>query len=370
MALALSAVPNGINRYQDMKQEEQWLEAIMARDRRYDGVIYYGVTTTGIFCRPSCPSRRPLRKNLRLFRDGTAAREAGFRPCRRCRPEQVDTSEAQYVMAACRLMAGHRQGPLPVRELARQVGISERHLRELFVRHLGVSPRQFYNSLRINHLREALARGEDVTSAIYAAGFNSPSRAYTDINARLGMSPAVYRQGGKGEAIGYLLLPTSQGHILVAGTTQGLCSVQLGDAPEALLARLRQEFPRACLQTDEGVIADWAYALVAYLENQGPWPLQPIDIHTTAFQARVWKILREIPEGETLTYKAIAARLGIPAGARAVARACAANPLALVIPCHRAVREDGKDTAFRWGRQRKRALLEHERRRAKGEDGE
>jgi AraC family transcriptional regulator of adaptative response/methylated-DNA-[protein]-cysteine methyltransferase len=353
-----------------MKQEERWIQAIMDRDRRYDGVIYYGVTSTGIYCRPSCPSRRPMRKNLRLFRAGAEAREAGFRPCRRCRPEQGDTTGRQYVIECCRLMAGHTEGPLSIAELAKKVGIGERRLRELFVSHLGVSPHQFYNSLRINNLRKALARGEDVTSAIYTAGYNSPSRAYDDIGVKLGMTPAHYRQGGSGQEIEYIVLPSPLGHVLVAGTERGICSVQLGDGPEPLLAQLHAEFSRARLTPDEGLVGDWAKALVAYLEGQGPWPLLPIDLHTTAFQARVWQILRSIPEGETLTYKEIARQLGIPAGARAVARACAANPLALAIPCHRAVRQDDKDTAFRWGRERKRALLKHERGRGKGEKAE
>ena len=344
-----------------MRQEERWIRAIMERDRRYDGVIYYGVITTGIYCRPSCPSRRPMRKNLRLFRAGAAAQEAGFRPCRRCRPEQADATGTQYVVESCRLMAGHSDGPLLITELANKVGISERRLRELFVSHLGVSPHQFYNSLRINNLRKALARGEDVTSAIYAAGYNSSSRAYTDIGRKLGMTPARYRQGGSGQDIEYVVLPSPLGYVLVAGTELGICSVQLGDEPERLLAQLHAEFSQARLAPDEGLVGDWAEALVAYLQGRQPWPLLPIDYQTTAFQARVWQILRTIPEGETLTYKEIARQLGLPAGARAVARACAANPLALAIPCHRAVRQDRKDTEFRWGLERKRALLQHER---------
>jgi len=355
-----------------MNQEERWLKAIMERDRRYDGVIYYGVTSTGIFCRPSCPSRRPMRRNLRLFQAAELAREAGFRPCKRCRPEQsgTDTTGRQYVVEACRLMAGQRGGPLPMAQMAQQVGIGERRLRALFVSHLGVSPQQFYNSLRINQLREALARGEDVTSAIYTAGYHSPSRAYTDIGRKLGMTPSRYRLGGRGESIEYTVQASPLGQVLVAGTERGICSVLLGDEARSLLTQLHAEFSQARLAEGEGRVGDWARALVAYLAGQEPWPLLPMDVRTTAFQARVWQALRDIPEGQTLTYKQIAERLGVPAGARAVARACASNPLALAVPCHRAVRQDGQDTAFRWGRERKRVLLHHERVQAERKDKE
>lgn len=340
-------------------------QAILDRAPGWDGVLYYAVTTTGVYCRPTCPSRRPRRQNVVLFADPRRAREAGFRACRRCRPDEASpaSKERALVVAACHAIDEHESRNPGLAELARGAGMSPGHFRKVFEKLLGITPKQYADALRLQCFRSAVGAGQDVTGALYEAGFGSSSRLYERAGRDLGMTPATYRRRGGGLTVRYRLAPCSLGWLLVAATERGLCKVELGDRREELEESLRRELGRARLVASGGRLDPWVAALTDYLAGSAPLPDLPLDVATTAFQARVYRALRKIPEGSRWTYSEVAAAIGSPRAVRAVAGACARNPVALAIPCHRVVPKRGGAGGYRWGEERKRALLALEERR-------
>jgi AraC family transcriptional regulator of adaptative response/methylated-DNA-[protein]-cysteine methyltransferase len=336
-------------------------EAVQARDAQLDGRLVYAVSSTGIYCRPSCPSRRPRRENVAFFPTPDDAEAAGYRECRRCRPRRARPSPAaESVRRAREHLDAHPEESVTLEQLGRVAAMSPHHLQRVFKRLVGVSPREYAAARRAERLRERLREGESVSRAGFGAGYGSGSRLYEEGAARLGMTPAAYRRGGRGVRIRYTLVPSPLGRLLVAATERGVCSVALGDTDAELEDRLRREFPGAELEPAGGELDDWARAVADAAAGHAPAPELPLDLHATAFQLRVWRALREIPRGTTRSYGEIAAAIGSPGAARAVGRACAGNPVALVIPCHRAVRGDGAHGGYRWGAERKQRILEAE----------
>lgn len=337
-------------------------QAVCEKDTRFDGLLFYGVMTTGIYCRPGCPARRPLRSNVVFFATPQGAEAGGLRPCKRCRPgvKSPESAVEELVLAACGRMEVFEEETLRVSELARQLEVGERRLRDAFQEVLGISPGRYAQSLRMNRFRSALREGSSVTDAVYEAGFGSPSRLYEKASHQLGMTPATYRRGGEGVRVHFQTAACAVGYLLVAGTEKGVCCVRIGTSRSAVLDELREEFHRAELIEGNERTAEWMQALLSYLEGAEPWPRLPLDVRATAFQARVWEMLRAIPAGSTASYGQIAAQIGQPTAARAVARACATNPVALAVPCHRMVPAGGGTGGYRWGTEVKKALLDLE----------
>ena len=340
--------------------EARW-DAVTARDAAADGAFVYGVRTTGVFCRPSCPSRAARRANVRFYPDAAAARAAGFRPCLRCRPEGVsaEVRQAALVDRACRMIEAAETMP-DLDALAREAGLSRFHFHRVFKARLGLTPKAYGAARRSARTVAALEDGGSVTDAIYAGGFESSGRFYAEAPARLGMTPSARRRGGAGETLRFALGQTSLGAVLVAATARGIAAITLGDDPEALLRDLQDLCPAADLQGGDAAFEAMVARVVGLVEAPRAGLDLPLDIRGTAFQERVWQVLRTIPAGETLSYAAVAARLGAPKAMRAVAGACAANAIAVAIPCHRVVRTGGDLSGYRWGVARKRALLERE----------
>lgn len=344
----------------------RWLQ-VLARDGAADGHFVYAVRSTGIYCRPSCTSRKPKRENVGFYELPEAAEQAGFRACKRCRPEQATAADPRMaaMRRACRQIeqANHGAGQAApdLETLAAAAGLSPFHFQRLFKQLVGVTPKQYAEARRQARLRHHLRKGEAVGSALYGAGYGSSSRLYEKAGEYLGMTPAVYRKGGDGMTLGYALAETPLGLLYVAATERGLCAVGLADDAAEALADLAAEFPKAMRVPDQQGLAPALAAILAHLEGRSPHLDLPLDIRATAFQHQVWEALRAIPRGETRSYSEIAASLGRPEAVRAVARACATNPAALVIPCHRAVRQDGTLAGYRWGIDRKRRLLAQER---------
>lgn len=361
--------------------------AVQNRDRAFDGRFVFAVATTGIYCRPSCPARRPLERNTRYFATPAAAEAAGFRACRRCRPDQsaagADSSpNARKVAELCAYlraqaaegdagadrMAATPGSPLGLAALGRRAGMSPAHLQRTFRAIVGLSPRQYLEACRLEVLKERLRSAPTVTDAIYEAGYGSSSRVYEDSGARLGMTPRQYRSGGAAVAVSWTVLELPElagiGLLLVGATDRGLCAVALGRSRAGLRQRLRHELPAAELREVQppysAALRAWIGLLRAHLRGQPRRAELPLDLRTTAFRFEVWRYLRSIPKGEVRTYSEVAAAVGRPRAVRAVASACAANPLALVIPCHRVLRADGGLGGYRWGVERKRRLLEAE----------
>jgi AraC family transcriptional regulator, regulatory protein of adaptative response / methylated-DNA-[protein]-cysteine methyltransferase len=338
--------------FSSMSPTERW-QAVMARDRRFDGAFVYAVRSTGIYCRPSCASRRPRRTQVTFFPIPEAAEREGFRACRRCHPAAANGSDpiVALVRDACRAIAAGEPPRGDMRRLARA-----------FKRVLGITPRAYAEARRVTRFKHELKRRKQVSPALYEAGYSSSSRVYERTDARLGMTPARYARGGAGVGIAYVTVPTSLGRLLVAATERGVCRVALGDNAGALEQDLFAEFPAARIVEDKsGKLRGWVTPILAYLDGHEPDLNLPLDIRATAFQRRVWQELQRIPFGQTRTYAEIAKRIGQPTAARAVARACATNPVALVIPCHRVVQAGGALGGYRWGAGRKQALLEKER---------
>jgi AraC family transcriptional regulator of adaptative response/methylated-DNA-[protein]-cysteine methyltransferase len=342
-----------------LDNEARW-QATEQRNARFDGLFVYAVRSTGIYCRPTCPSRRPRREQVEFFDACDDAEAAGFRPCHRCRPRDV-AREIATTDAVCRYIDAHLDESLTLARLGEVGGFSPYHLQRTFKRVTGLTPRQYIEERRMGRLKARLRDGSDVTSALYDAGYGSSSRLYENGNARLGMTPKTYSQGGAGVAIGYAMADTAVGRLLVATTERGVCAVSLGDSDDELLAALRAEFPAADLQPVEPSARGWVEAVVAFIDGQEIPADLPLDVRATAFQRRVWAFLRTIPRGETRSYGEVAAGIAQPTAARAVAQACAHNPVALIVPCHRVVRGDGEPGGYRWGAARKLALLERER---------
>src|SRR5712692_2419199 len=335
--------------------------SVLARDARADGTFVYAVRSTGVYCRPSCASRRPRRRQVVFFPRPESAEQSGFRACRRCRPRLAPhNSQAELIGRVCRYIDSHGDGPLTLPALAAQAGLGPHHLQRLFRRVLGITPRQYAETRRLGALKKKLQEGTDVTTAIYAVGYGSSSRLYERSDAGLGMTPATYRRGGCGMRIAYTLVDSPLGRLLVAATARGVSAVYLGDSDPPLEAALRKEYPQAEIRRDTNGLSSWLRAIVRHLSGRQPSLDLPVDVQATAFQRRVWEALRAIPYGRTRSYSQIARALGRPKATRAVARACAANPVSVIVPCHRVVREDGGLAGYRWGLERKQALLEQE----------
>ncbi len=338
-----------------------YYDALSQRDPAFDGVFYYAVTTTGVYCRPTCKSRRPLERNVRFFTDTAAARAAGFRPCKRCHPDDGSyDAQPAWLEQACRLL-DEAEEPPTLDELAARVGVSRAHLQRTFTKAIGVSPKRYAATLREQRLRTALRSGATVSAATYESGFGSSSRVYESAAATIGMTPARYRRGASGTTVFFGIVKSALGSVIVAATERGICHVALGDDEAALERDLRASFPQATLERAGDRVESATSALVRYLAAGGPWPQLPLDVRATAFQARVWEALTHIAPGATTTYGELARALGDPNATRAVARACATNPVALLIPCHRVIAKDGDMRGYRWGVERKSRLLDIER---------
>lgn len=341
-------------------------DSVLNRDPAADENFYYGVTTTHIYCRPSCPSRRPKRENIAFFSSADAAERAGFRACRRCRPDKPKSLDSaverarEYIDAH----AGDLDQRITLSLLSEQAGLSPFHLQRKFKETVGLTPAQYVRARKGEKLKTALRRGDTVSRASFDAGYGSSSRAYEDASTLLGMTPAAYKRGGAGTHIEYALTKTSLGVLLVGATERGVCSVKLGDAEKLLEDALAGEYPaakRVRVPADSSQLHAWVEAVVEAVEGKRPRFDSPLDVEASAFQWRVWRELRRIPFGQTRSYGEIADAIGAPRAVRAVASACASNRVALLIPCHRVIRRSGDLGGYRWGLERKRRLLERER---------
>ncbi|HSW13602.1 MAG TPA: bifunctional DNA-binding transcriptional regulator/O6-methylguanine-DNA methyltransferase Ada [Solimonas sp.] len=349
-----------------MDEELCW-KAVTERDADADGRFFYGVLSTGVYCCPSCASRQPLRRNVRFYASAAAAEADGLRACKRCQPLEAkgNARMAQRMQALCRWIEAHAQEPLTLEALAAHVHLSPFHLQRQFKAVVGVSPKQYLEACRLRTLREGLREGEPVTRAIHEAGFGSASRVYEKVATRLGMTPKQYRAGGAGVAISHASAQTPLGLLMMGATDRGLCFVQFGDSEAQLLEMLRAEYPGAALApmgtAMQAQFAAWMQALGEHLSGAAQAPELPLDLRGTAFQMKVWAYLQRIPAGELRSYTEVAEAIGQPRAVRAVASACAANRVALLVPCHRVIRGDGSLGGYKWGLERKRTLIEQER---------
>lgn len=340
-----------------LNPEECW-RAVLERSSL--GTFVYAVRSTGVYCRPTCPSRRPRRENVEFFERPEGAEGAGFRACLRCRPNSAEPGAAM-VERARRYIEDRLEDAIDLRSVATAAGASPFHLHRLFKRIVGATPKQYIDALRLSRVKHNLREGEPVASAAYGAGYGSSSRLYERAPERLGMTPAVYARGGAGETIRFTVATCALGRMMVAATDRGICKVSLGDSGEALERELREEFPGAEIQRDAGSLAHWAGQILRHIGGEEVAANLPLAVRATAFHCRVWEELRKTPRGETRTYADVARSLGRPRAVRAVANACAANPVAVLIPCHRVVRSDGAVGGYRWGIGRKEKLLAMER---------
>lgn len=349
----------------DTLDETRWHD-VTTRNRAADGTFVYAVKTTGVYCRPSCPSRQAKRANVAFYTAPAEAEAAGFRPCRRCHPAAVQEPATSLMQAMAAYITQHAEESLPLARLADQAGMSPAHFQRAFKAALGVSPRAYQAAQRLARFKAALREGEGVLEAGLDAGFGSTSRVYDMADGSLGMTPSAYRAGGAGEAITHAVRQTALGPLMMAATARGVCFVQFGTDEAALLAQLAAEFPKAHLLPASLAAAApldaWMAALAAHLEQAAPRPDLPLDLRGTAFQISVWRFLMSVRPGDVVSYSELAEGAGKPRAIRAAASACAANRIAVLIPCHRALRADGSLGGYRWGLERKRALLDAERR--------
>jgi AraC family transcriptional regulator of adaptative response/methylated-DNA-[protein]-cysteine methyltransferase len=344
------------------RTDSQRWHAVTQRNAAADGHFFYSVKTTGVYCRPSCASRRALRKNVAFHDSCAAAEAAGFRACKRCRPDEAGPTadRAAAVARACRVIES-AETPPDLDTLARAAGMSRFHFHRVFKAVTGITPRAYAAAHRAARLRQRLPGSGSVTAAMYDAGFNSSARFYAAAGAVLGMAPARFRAGGADTSIRFALGQCSLGAILVAATARGVCAIAIGDDPDVLARELQDRFPRAQLTGGDAAFEQWVARVVGFVEAPARGLDLPLDVRGTLFQQRVWQALQKIPAGTTLSYTQLAERIGTPTAVRAVASACAANVLAVAIPCHRVLRNDGSISGYRWGVERKRALLERER---------
>ena len=340
---------------------DRYWRATVSRDARADGTFVLGVRSTNIYCRPSCPARRPLRRNVVFFHNGTEAEQQGFRPCLRCRPNEVAGPVSLVERASRELSASVDDDPVRFSALATKLGTTTGTLRRAFLQVTGLRPRDLAAALRLDTFKKLLRNGRSITDALYETGYGSTSRIYERSDAQLGMTPATYQKGGKGMKSGYSIAKSSWGNVLVGATDRGVSAVYLGDNPEKLVAELHQEYPNAEISPVSDSVSRWVKEIVQRVEGNPPRLELPLDLQATAFQRRVWQELQKIPRGATRTYTQIARSLGNAKSVRAVARACATNPVSIVVPCHRVIREDGHLAGYRWGLSRKQQLLAHER---------
>ncbi|HSZ60174.1 MAG TPA: bifunctional DNA-binding transcriptional regulator/O6-methylguanine-DNA methyltransferase Ada [Terriglobales bacterium] len=385
----LDQIDGEVNAQIDAQIDSRRWQAVLDRDPSLDGVFVFAVSSTGVFCRPSCPAKRPHRKNVRFFGDPLQAEQSGYRACLRCRPKAVDGNpRSQLIRAICRYIERHiadqqLEDRLTLRHLAREFRRSSFHLQRTFKSVLGVSPKAYIDAVRLRSVKQNLQAGHDVTTALYAAGYGSSSRLYERTAAQLGMTPEKYRRGAVAAVVRYTIADSPLGRMLIAATDKGICSIQFAErspdnsagndndrndadtkrSDEQLQQGLMREFPFATRRRDDGALQPWKNTLARVIRGQEPNSSLPLDIRATAFQRRVWEALQEIPRGETRSYSAVAEKIGMPKATRAIARACATNPVAVVIPCHRVVRQDGNRGGYRWGIDRKDQLLALERQR-------
>jgi AraC family transcriptional regulator of adaptative response/methylated-DNA-[protein]-cysteine methyltransferase len=338
-------------------------QAVAAKDSRFDGQFVFAVSSTKIYCRPSCPSRRPRREHVTFFDIPDAAEQAGFRACLRCEPRRTPfvDSRVELVQRVCRFLDASQTETVKLADLAADAGVSTFHLQRTFKRIMGISPRQYLTARRFGNFKTLVREGEPVTQALYDSGFNSSSRLSEHAPQELGMTPATYSRGGRGTNITYTIVASPLGQLLVAVTERGVCAVRMGDTDADVEKDLRAEFPAATIERDDAALCAPVKKILNHLTNKEPQLDLPLDIRSTAFQRQVWEQLRAIPYGSTVSYGEVAKALGKPGAVRAVGRACATNPVALVIPCHRVVREDQSLGGYRWGLERKQKLIDFER---------
>ncbi|HEU4390258.1 MAG TPA: bifunctional DNA-binding transcriptional regulator/O6-methylguanine-DNA methyltransferase Ada [Blastocatellia bacterium] len=341
--------------------EESYWQAVLSRDRRFDGVFVFGVKSTGIYCRPSCPARRPIRKNVAFYSSNRDAETAGLRACLRCKPERPADSIADKVTRACRFIDNNLDRRITLSELGAEVGAAPHYLQRSFKRIIGITPHQYAVTQRMASFKNQVRKGATVTHAMYDAGFGSSSRLYERASTGLGMTPATYRKGGAGMKVAFTITASPLNRLLVAATEKGICAVSLGDSDSLLVQTLEREFPKAEIRRDDRGLGRLVRFVLQSIENNRVNETLPLDVGGTAFQRRVWAALQQIPRGSTASYEDVARTIKRPGAARAVARACATNRVAVLIPCHRVVRRDGNLGGYRWGADRKRALLERER---------
>jgi AraC family transcriptional regulator, regulatory protein of adaptative response / methylated-DNA-[protein]-cysteine methyltransferase len=338
----------------------RYWQATLARDARADGTFVLAVRSTHIYCRPSCPARRTLRRNVVFFRTREEAEKQGFRPCLRCKPNQI-AGPVALVESASRHLSESGEDGVKFGVLAAKLGTTPGTLRRAFVQVTGLRPHELAETLRLARFKKMLREGKNIADALYETGYGSSSRVYERSNAQLGMTPATYRKGGRGMKIGYTVAKSALGQILVGATDRGVSAVYLGDSEANLVKELKEEYPRAELSPAADSFDRWVKEIVLRVEGKPPRIELPLDLQATAFQRRVWQELQRIPRGTTRTYTEVAKALGNPKAVRAVARACATNPVSIVVPCHRVIRQDGNLAGYRWGLSRKERLLEHER---------
>ncbi len=344
-----------------MQQKPLW-QAVSDRDCSFEGKFFYGVRSTGIYCRPTCPSRRPNRNQVCFFESAQSAEAAGFRPCKRCHPqsETVLNTTKNKIMAACQYIEAQVDRIPTLLELGSHIGMSPTYLQRLFKQIIGVSPFQYADALRVGRLKQCLQGGEEIAHALYNTGYGSSSRLYEKAPQQLGMTPRIYQGKGTTMRIAYTIVPSPLGYLLVATTEKGICAVKLGDEADVLERTLILEFARADIFRDDHTYKEWVQAILDLIVRDLPDLDLPLDIQGTAFQKQVWQALQKIPYGETRTYTDIARNLGKPQAVRAVGNACGANPIALIVPCHRVVRSNGSLGGYHWGIERKQKLLAYE----------
>lgn len=342
---------------QSQTEDGLW-NAVVAHDSTHDGEFVFAVSTTGVYCRPSCPAKRPRRNNVKFFSRPEQAEKAGFRACLRCRPRSIGGNpQLDLAKEICRFIEQHLDEPVTLGRLARVFRQSQFHLQRRFKAALGVTPREYAESCRLRQLKRNLQAGDNVTRAMYDAGYGSSSRLYEKTASQLGMTPDKYRRGAIAASICYACADSPLGRMLIAATDRGVCAIQFGRSDSELIEGLKREFPFAVRKSDDRGLREWVEALLSKITGKNLDPALPLDIRATAFQRRVWTYLQSIPFGATKSYQDVAKAIGRPSASRAVARACATNPVAVAIPCHRVVRQDGKDSGYRWGLERKKKLL-------------
>ena len=343
-----------------MNNEIFW-QAVKQNDKRFDGLFFTCVITTKIFCKPSCPARLPKRENVFYVKSQKDAEDKGFRACLRCKPEEIGAVDEQVekMLVACELIENEEGVSLDV--LGKTLELSPSHLQRTFKKIIGVSPKKYAERNRLEKFKSEIKKGSGVTEAIYGAGFGSSSRLYENASEKLGMTPSVYKKGGKGMKIIYTITDCELGRLLIARTEKGICGVKLGDSDEELFNDLKEEYSKAEISKDEKNLKKFTQIILDHLDGKTPNIDLPIDVRATAFQMQVWETLRKIPYGKTLTYSEVAEKIGNKKAVRAVASACAKNQVALIIPCHRVVGKNGKMSGYRWGIERKKKLLENER---------
>jgi AraC family transcriptional regulator of adaptative response/methylated-DNA-[protein]-cysteine methyltransferase len=361
VSLALKSLPQ-----LETGEDERW-QAVLSKDARYDGQFVFAVSSTHVYCRPSCPSRRPHRDRVSFFSLPEAAEQAGFRACLRCEPKRARILDPQIEMVqnVCRYLDSTDSDDVTLSDLAIQAGVSIFHLQRTFKNIVGVSPHQYLAAKRFSNFKSHVRKGSSVTNALYDSGFSSSSRLYEQAANELGMTPATYSRAGKGMHVRFTIVDSPLGRLLVARTERGVCSVAMGDRDPQLIKALREEFSEAKIERDDKTLHATVQVVLDHLNSKQPHLNLPLDIRATAFQRQVWEKLRSIPYGATLSYGEVARSLGKPGAVRAVGRACATNPVALVIPCHRVVREDRSLGGYRWGLERKQKLLDQEKRLTK-----